>query len=450
MMRLRSLLPDGLAARFALLLAAALIVANLVALFALSTERNRLDRAAQTDREIARILALVPALEAVDPARRGQVAREASTRFARVTVDATPIVAQTADDARSRGIATQLGERLGERAVAAAVMRGHETAWHLPGRLRDGVAIAISLRTGEDRPLWLNVVASPPGDRPGDGAGDALLLIFGLSLLAVLGTGLLFLRRLTRPLAQLANAATAAGAGDRTIRLPETGPREMRAVAGAFNDMQVQIAAFDAERMRMLAAVGHDLRTPITSLRIRAEMLEDEARVPMVRTLDQMVVMADGLVAYAKNTTDAEPIQRIDLGSLLRDLCADRGAELAAGTVVDLQGRPVALTRGFGNLIDNAMRYAGTCRVGLEQVGKEVVVTVEDDGPGIPADQREAMFAPFARGDDSRNTDTGGAGLGLSIARTVFVAHGGTITLTDAPKGGLRAIVRLPLTAAKG
>jgi signal transduction histidine kinase len=247
----------------------------------------------------------------------------------------------------------------------------------------------------------------------------------------------------------LAEAAAAAGQGDRTIRLPEEGPRELRTAAAAFNDMQARIARFDAERMRTLAAVGHDLRTPITSLRIRAEMLDDDdLREPMVRTLDEMTVMADGLVAYAKGSRDTEDTQRMDLAPFLRRLCEERGAAFVAGAEVAVVGRPVALGRAIGNLIENALRYGQSATVRLDRDEREAILLVEDKGPGIPPERLEAVFEPFVRGEDSRSQETGGAGLGLSIARNIVLAHGGAIRLENAAEGGLRVSVRLPLVSA--
>jgi len=170
--------------------------------------------------------------------------------------------------------------------------------------------------------------------------------------------------------------------------------------------MQARIAQFDTERMRTLGAVGHDLRTPMTSLRLRAEMVEDPSlRDPMVRTLEEMAVMADGLVSFARSGQEDEAQRRVDITALLQDLCAERGAVWSGGPAACVTGRPVALRRVFGNLIDNALRYAGDAAVSVGQEGASVVVRVTDTGPGIPDDRLAAMFAPFVRGDHSRNTD---------------------------------------------
>ncbi len=229
-----------------------------------------------------------------------------------------------------------------------------------------------------------------------------------------------------------------------TPACPNTARARCAQAAAAFNDMQARIARFDAERMRTLAAVGHDLRTPLTSLRIRAEMLDEPDAAPMIRTLEEMTVMADGLVAYARGTAEAEPVQDVDLAALLARLCEDRGAPLAVDAPAIVRGRPVALGRAIGNLVDNALRYGGAARVLLSRAASEAVVTVEDNGPGIPEDRLAAVFEPFVRGEDSRSADIGGAGLGLSIARGIVAAHGGDVALENRAEGGLRATVRLP------
>lgn len=165
----------------------------------------------------------------------------------------------------------------------------------------------------------------------------------------------------------------------------------------------------------------------------------------MIRTLDEMTVMADGLVAYARGAGEAEEARAVDLGPMLARLCEERGARCDAREAVRVTGRPVALGRAIGNVVDNAIRYGGAARVFLTRDHDHAVVTVEDDGPGVPPDRLAAMFEPFVRGDDSRSADTGGAGLGLAIARTIVAAHGGTILLENRAEGGLRAVVRLPV-----
>ena len=218
----------------------------------------------------------------------------------------------------------------------------------------------------------------------------------------------------------------------------------------AFNDMQRRIAGLEAERMRMLAALGHDLRTPITSLRLRAELLEDDdQRDDMIRILDDMAVMAEGLLQAATTGATTEPRQVTDLDRLLSRLCAEQGVPYRGPGPVPVRLRPVAISRAVCNLVGNALRYAGNARVTLA-MGKagEAVIRVEDDGPGIPQALLSRVTEPFVRGEESRNAGTGGAGLGLSIARDIARAHGGTLALANAPAGGLVAELHLPCAGA--
>ncbi|MEM7710296.1 MAG: ATP-binding protein [Pseudomonadota bacterium] len=440
---MRRVLPDGLAGRFALLLIASLLAANVLALLLLSVERGRLDRAAVAAREGERIVSLVPALEAAAPEARPGIARAASTRFSRVTVDPEPLVAAQPDAHRSLALARDLTEALGSREVRAAIrVRSGRDGYSAGEAVTASVRLAVA-QGGWGQ--WLNVRSRGRRPDPPWIEEGAFLLILGLSLTTVLAVGLLFVRRLTRPLTALAAAARAAGQGDRMARVTAGGPREIRDAAAAFNDMQTRIARFDAERLRTLAAVGHDLRTPITSLRIRAEMLDTDESLPMVRTLDEMTVMADGLVAYARGAGDGEATQDVDLAALLARACEDRGADFDCRSAAFVNGRPVALGRAIGNLLDNALRYGGAAYARLEQDGRAAIVTIDDDGPGLPEDRLAKIFEPFVRGDDSRSAETGGAGLGLAIARDIVATHGGTIGLENRAGDGLRAMIRLPL-----
>ncbi len=425
--------PLGLAARFALLLALALVVANLVALSVLALQRERFDARATGDRDLARSLGLVPVFEAAPAALWPEILRRARRHGADLTLGPQPLADPPAADTAASGLTRRLSDALDGRAVQVARAGP------------DSLAISVAVQ-GPDGPVWLNLRTTEADDGEDPAPGLALGLILLVSLVAVLAVGLIFLRGLTRPLRALERAAEAAGAGDRSARVPVRGAREVQAVATAFNAMQERIAAFEAERLRMVGAVGHDLRTPITSLRLRAEMLDDDAeRDPMVATLDEMAVMADGLVAYARGGTEAEAAGPLPLRPLLARLAAERGAELAPGAEATVRGRPVALGRAVGNIVDNALRYGGAARIALTVEGSMAVVRIADDGPGLPDALLATVFDPFVRGEDSRSAETGGAGLGLSIARQIVTAHGGAIALENTVPRGLCAVIRLPL-----
>lgn len=445
--------PKSLAGQFTLLLAAALLFANLLALAMLNSEQARFAREARFGAQTERIASLYVVLQTLPARARDDVAEAASTRLTRFSVDARPRLSQSGDGRFARILDERLEEALedaleddgnddAEMPVAriAASIREHQRRRF--GRARIG-RIDASVAMGDG--TWLNVVQRYRA-RPPSAVGPAVLFALIFSLVAVLLVAVIFARRIARPLKALSVAAERAGAGDRMARVDEKGPREVRLAARAFNAMQRRIALFDAEQARTIAAVGHDLRTPITSLRIRAEMLDDETRDGFVKTLDEMGVMASGLLDYGRSGADSEEPGPVDLGALLADLAGTDGQVVyeGPGSCV-LTGRPVALRRAFENLVSNARRYARNARIALVETKADVTVTVADDGPGIPQERLRDMLEPFTRLDPSRSSQTGGAGLGLAIANTIVRAHGGALLLKNRQDGpGLMATVRLP------
>ncbi|MCB1500961.1 MAG: HAMP domain-containing protein [Bauldia sp.] len=276
------------------------------------------------------------------------------------------------------------------------------------------------------------------------------LISAGLMAVAILVIVGLIVRRATRPIAALADRVEAFGRGAPSVTLPESGPREVRRLTAAFNRMQDRLARFIADRTRMLAAIGHDLRTPITSLKIRTELLDDEeAKAKMMQTLDDMQRMTEATLAFAREDADAEPLRTVDLDALVESLCDDLAA-MGQDVAYDGAGRlpypcrPTALRRAVGNLVENAVRYGDRARVALKATVDGPLLTVEDDGPGIPAERIEEVYKPFVRLETSRSRETGGSGLGLSIARSIILAHGGELTLSNRKPVGLRAEIRLP------
>ena len=273
-------------------------------------------------------------------------------------------------------------------------------------------------------------------------AGVAFLIIGLLSVLAA--------RRLAGPIDDFARAAEQLGTGQRVSPLAERGPRELRVATRAFNQMLERLRRFLEDRTRMLAAISHDLRTPLARLRLRAEFIEDEDQRAETRAdLDAMSEMIRSTLVFARDDAQREPADLVDLSVLVADICddiAELGGDvsLAETSHVSARCQPTAIGRAVANLIENAVKYGGCARVQLVNEAHGVAVVVDDDGPGIPLDQQERVFAPFYRLEQSRNRDTGGVGLGLAVSRTIAREHGGDVKLSNRTPAGLRARLELP------
>lgn len=274
----------------------------------------------------------------------------------------------------------------------------------------------------------------------------------GLSLLLLI-LAIYFLTRQLRPIRRLAWAADNFGKGRDVGDFKLAGATEIRQAGAAFNTMRKRILRQLTQRTEMLAAVSHDLRTPLTRMKLELEMLKGSKPHPddinaLRRDVEDMAKVVDGYLAFARGEGQ-ESIAPTDLGNILREV-GSRTAKDQAVIEVELERpitmplRPVAIRRCLANLIENAARYATAISVRATIEEDQVWIAIDDDGSGIPANQREAVFKPFFRLDASRNPGTGGVGLGLSIARDIVLSHGGDIQLHDSPKGGLRVLIRLP------
>jgi len=274
------------------------------------------------------------------------------------------------------------------------------------------------------------------------------------SSLVLFAVAMIFMRNQVRPIRRLAAAADALGKGRDVPSFKLQGATEVRQAATAFNLMRDRLLRQLGQRTEMLAGVSHDLRTPLTRMKLQLAMLPDGPDVAELKTglnddMAEMETMIEHYLAFARGEGPEEPTPT-DLTELLAD--AVSGAQRAGGKVglftegdLSLPLRPAAFKRCLANLIGNAMRYGQTVMVKAARKGDTVEVTVDDDGPGIAPDRREEVFRPFRRIEESRNSETGGVGLGLTIARDVVHAHGGAILLEDSPLGGLRARLRLPV-----
>ncbi len=336
--------------------------------------------------------------------------------------------------------------RIEAEAPNRAACDEEETRWHrrMPAppqcqrvrvTLHDGSVLALTVP--------MRALAYPPP-------------VWSAMLLFALCIGLLawvVARIATRPLRQLADAADRLDISRAGDPLPEQGSNEVRVATRAFNRMQKRIYEDVRERTGMLAAITHDLQTPLTRLRLRLEKLPDEAlRNKLVGDMQAMQQMLQEGLELARSLDTSEAAQLLDLDSLLDSLCSDA---TEAGQQVDyldhvpvqLKAHPLALRRALSNLLDNAVKYGRRAEVSLSREARQCHIRIRDFGPGIPPELLENVFTPFYRIEHSRSRDTGGTGLGLSIARNIVLRHNGELVLTNHPAGGLEAHVVLPLTA---
>jgi signal transduction histidine kinase len=328
-----------------------------------------------------------------------------------------------------------------------------------------GVRDDFGFGRGGGPPRELDVVVTLPdggnvqfrADMPRAGPPLPRRIFVDLALLTLGLAAVLFVmaRTTTRPLTELARAAERVGRGERSAPLRETGARELREATRAFNAMQERLYRYLDSRTRVLAAMSHDLRTPLTRLKLRTESLVDETlREKFNADLDEMQRMVADALNLFKGMNHDEPLQPVRIGALVDEICGEF-AEM--GTKIEVNGesaepvlvRPAALKRCLRNLVSNAAKYGVSPAISIEDGANEVAIRVCDDGPGIPPEMLEHVFEPFFRLEGSRSIDTGGVGLGLSIARDIAQGHGGSLTLANRSPHGLEATLRLPRAGAR-
>jgi signal transduction histidine kinase len=462
------ILPGSLFGRLVVVLLTGLLLAQLASAYINLAERGELLYRAGGMRLAQQISDIVRLLESLPPAERRKVAAVFNAPPLIVSLDraalGNEVVSAESDLARSMFSAV-LRYALGEEAKIVTLRRSAPPAgasapgWpgprkgmmpHRMGEPGPGGAfflIQVALRDGAlvtfDSQLSPQEAALP--------WRVALTLL--LLLLTVVVLSLIAVRWMTGPLSLLARAAEQLGENIHNPPLAEGGPTEVRRAARAFNTMQRRLAQYLSDRTRILTAMSHDLKTPITRMRLRAEALEDEAlRARFVHDLGEMEAMVTQTLEFMRDTSATEPAQPVDLMALiesLRDDYADMGKAVAVeGTIRQpVQVRPHALRRCLANLLDNAIRYGERATIALEERASEVVIRVLDEGPGMSAEELAKAFEPFYRGEASRSRETGGTGLGLGIARNIARAHGGEVTLRNRAGWGLEATLVLPRAA---
>ena len=462
---MRRLLPRTLRGQLVLVILATFILVQGVSLWLFVDERQLAVRAALGLEVAGRAANVVRLLEATPPELHNDILEAANSPLVRFSLapeaaidhidhDGEGSVARRIhgllDDATPREVRVEIHriERPDPSLNREYMIGGRMQDMH--ERMMDAnlgsteMRLAIAMRDGS----WLNVSTRfhrPPIQWPWFAA-----MSYALTTLLILAIVWVALSRLTGPLRRLSDAAERFGRGEEVAPLPKRGPEELHRLTGAFNEMQARISRSIAERTRLLAALGHDLRSPLTAMRVRAEMVDDEeTRERLCAIIAEMQEMVESTLSFARGMVTAEETQSVDMGAWLGELVNDARAlggevSLSAPEGVMARIKPVAMRRAMRNVIENALRYSGGADVVLSARADTLRISVRDHGPGIPEADLERVFDPFVRIETSRSKETGGTGLGLSIARTIIHAHGGEITLTNRAEGGLEVVVSLP------
>lgn len=452
----RFALPLWLEIAGAILLALALSNVATIAFFRIGGEQQFTHFAADLQ---AQRIAGVTALVLKSPENiRGEIVTEMSSPGLRLSLDAAPLVGDGV--ARDGAVETAIGARLrpeqsaglrahmltdAERAATPAPPMLHPSAG---GRLAPPDQAAsrhVSIPVGGQ---WLNVRF---GMRPPRPPSWPVFYAGGVVLASLLLASLWMGRRVARPLQRLAEAARRLRMGEAREVVPEAGPQPVREAARAFNAMSERVTTTLQSQRALMAAVAHDLRTPIAALRVRVEFVTDEdTRTRLLQTIGEMQTMTEAVLDAVRIDGSGEPARSVDVAMLADSLCADMAevggdVDYTSDVALACVCRAAEVRRALRNLIENALRYGMRARVSAEAKGGLAAFHVDDDGPGIPDVELERVFEPFARLEHSRSAETGGYGLGLAIARLIARGHGGDVTLSNRAGGGLRATLTLPL-----
>lgn len=466
-------LPRSLFGRLMLVLTGGLLLAQLLSAFINMAERDRLLLTAGGMQQAQRIADAVKLLDSLGPAERRRVAAVLSVPPLVLSVHAQPADWGGGEAASTRSVmfAGLLRALLGDRraiqvepgdAVPPAWANGPRGPGRGPGGGMMGAGPDMARMHGMGGPVLRAQVQLRDGSwarfdtqlaPAAQGLPLRLVATLGVLLAAVLLLSFVAVRWITRPLHVLAAAADALGRDIHQPPLPEDGPLEIRQAARAFNTMQARLSRFLEDRTRILAAMSHDLKTPITRMRLRADLMDDDAlRQRFEDDLKEMEAMVTHTLEFMRGLGGNEPRQPVDVSALLDSLQSDNEA---MGRSVRLEGSAKApyvgvvslLRRCLSNLIDNAALHGGgSVTVKVDDSAQCLTLRVLDEGPGIPPEQLDKVFEPFYRVEGSRSRETGGTGLGLAIARNIAQMHGGDITLRNRPERGLEAVLTLPRT----
>lgn len=454
-------LPRSLFGQTLLILLAGLMVSHAIGYWIYAADRGAAVRAVGGFAVAQRIANLTQLVQEAPREWRERIVAALSDQTFRVTLSAQPprIAPEAGNDAVSQIVSEYLREQMPglsgmQPRVAAAAPAGppfggfHQGMGHGPmmhglGGFRD-LQVAMPLADGQ----WLTFATALPDSGPA--FSRQFLVSMTVMALIILGASVWAVRRITTPLLSLAAAAERLGRDVTAPPLPETGTTETRQASRAFNDMQVRLRNLIDNRTRLLAAISHDLRTPLTLLRLRAENVADaKERDKMLATIAEMDSMIEATLKFSRDEAANEPRHATDIAALVQSIVdnmhdAGLSVTMESATPIVTTCRPHALGRALSNLIDNAIKYGNAAHVAIGATAQAIDITVDDEGPGIPEPELKLVFEPFYRVEQSRNSETGGVGLGLAIALATVQAHEGELNLKNRAGGGLRATVRLP------
>jgi signal transduction histidine kinase len=447
---LSRLVPDTLAGRTIIILLFGLGLFHLWSIWIYQVGVEDLLGSTREEQLAERLISVKDAVGALPETERERMAHALSTATLEIHWSPRSLVGPAGDETHKTALVRQrLRELVPDLAhdqvrLAFADEGGSQAAADADA-FRHLLLASVQLADGS----WLNfsVATLHPASAPDHSVlGSLTAMAAGILIVSVF-----LVRSVTAPLRALARAADRIGVGAAASDLPQSGPREVRLAAMAFNRMQERIKRLIDDRTQTLAAVSHDLKTPLTRLRLRAHFVQDEElRGTIESDLDEMEAMIQLALDFLRGDASGEETRTVDVGTIVESVCdsfADSGHDvvLHADVHAPLSCRPLALKRAFSNLVDNAVKYGRRARVALEKRADELVITIDDDGPGIPEAEFERVFDPFYRLEASRSRETGGTGLGLTVARSTIRAHGGDVRLANRSSAGLRVTITLPM-----
>ena len=443
--------PRTLGVQLIVIIVVAVLLSNAAVALWFELGSEQLNENDLTERMLDRATSVSVMMSTIPPKARVQAIEALEGRLWRFRIETGKHGAQpmTPDEAK---LAARLVAML-PRKVAKLPVTVHFRPWngdnapdHMP--VVTTTAVEITMPVVRNTQLVATFIRPPGPPWPAEFILAAVMAIFVSS-----AAGAYVARRVARPLSKLAEAASVAAQGETAPRVPEVGPDDVRHAAQAFNAMMDQVSRTLESQRQLLSAVGHDLRTPITAMRINIEFVDEpELRDRLQKNLDELQDLTETVLSAAKGA-GGEPRRQIDLASLVESVCAD----------LDDMGEPVSWTghapaplscrvnevrRAVRNLVENAVSYGKKAEVSIRDTPDAYEVVVDDEGPGIPAEDRTRVFEPFVRLEDSRNLETGGTGLGLTLVKAIAEGHSGEVILEDRPGGGLRAVLHLPRQAA--